>query len=132
MPSNELEGKRAWVTGAAQGIGRAIAVRLAAGGARVALTDVNEQGVKDAAAAIGGDAYGERVDVTDADAVQASLAAATGHFGGLDIVVNNAGIEIGKPLLEHETDEVRRLLDINVVGVFHGIKYAVPHLKPGS
>jgi NAD(P)-dependent dehydrogenase (short-subunit alcohol dehydrogenase family) len=51
-------------------------------------------------------------------------------LGGLDVVVNNAGIEIGKPLHEHETDEVRLVLDINVVGVFHGIKYAVPHLAP--
>jgi NAD(P)-dependent dehydrogenase (short-subunit alcohol dehydrogenase family) len=124
----DLEGKRAWVTGAAQGIGLAIAERLAAGGASVALTDINEEGVVTAASRLGGDAYGERVDVTDGPAVEASLARAADAFGGLDIVVNNAGIEIGKPLVEHETDEVRLLLDINVVGVFHGIKHAAPHL----
>jgi NAD(P)-dependent dehydrogenase (short-subunit alcohol dehydrogenase family) len=125
---SDLEGKRAWVSGAAQGIGQAIAARLAAGGARVALTDVNEEGVTAAASEIGGDAYGERVDVTDGAAVERSLTGAAERFGGLDIVVNNAGIEIGKPLVEHETDEVRLLLDVNVVGVFHGIKYATPHL----
>jgi NAD(P)-dependent dehydrogenase (short-subunit alcohol dehydrogenase family) len=122
----DLEGKRAWVTGAAQGIGQAIAQRLAEGGAQVVLTDVNEDAVRAAADAIGG--TGQGVDVTDGAAVQASLDAAAEQLGGLDIVVNNAGIEIGKPLVEHETEEVRRLLDINVVGVFHGIKYAVGHL----
>jgi NAD(P)-dependent dehydrogenase (short-subunit alcohol dehydrogenase family) len=124
----DLQGKRAWVTGAAQGIGRAIAARLHAGGAEVVLTDVNGPGVLATAAELGTGAYGEQVDVTSASAVEASLAAAAERFGGLDVVVNNAGIEIGKPLVEHETDEVRLLLDVNVVGVFHGIKYATPHL----
>jgi NAD(P)-dependent dehydrogenase (short-subunit alcohol dehydrogenase family) len=114
------------VTGAAQGIGLAIATRLVEGGAKVVLTDVNEDAVKAAAEGIG--QTGERCDVTDGPAVEASLNAAAETLGGLDIVINNAGIEIGKPLHEHETDEVRLLLDINVVGVFHGIKYAVPHL----
>ena len=71
----DLEGKRAWVSGAAQGIGQAIAVRLAAGGAKVVLTDVNGDGAVAAAEQIGGDAYGEQVDVTDA-AVDRSAASA--------------------------------------------------------
>ena len=125
---SDLEGKRAWVTGAAQGIGRAIATRLHAGGAQVVLTDVNGPGVAATAARLGDGAFGEQVDVTSPTAVEASLAAAAERFGGLDLVVNNAGIEIGKPLVEHETDELRLLLDVNVVGVFHGIKYATAHL----
>ncbi len=124
----DLDGKRAWVTGAAQGIGLAIATRLHAGGARVVLTDVNGDGAAAAARTLGDGACGEQVDVTVASAVQASLAGAAERLGGLDIVVNNAGIEIGKPLVEHETDELRLLLDVNVVGVFHGIKHATPHL----
>jgi NAD(P)-dependent dehydrogenase (short-subunit alcohol dehydrogenase family) len=125
---SDLQGKRAWVTGAAQGIGLAVATRLAEGGAQVVLTDVNDDRVVAAAAQLGGDAYGEKVDVTDGAAVQASLDAAAERFGGLDIVVNNAGVEIGKPLVEHETDDVRMILDVNVVGVFHGIRHAAPHL----
>ena len=125
---SDLHGRRVWVSGAAQGIGRAIAERFAAGGARVVLTDVNEDGVREAAAAIGGEAHGERCDVTDGAAVEASLAAAAERLGGLDVIVNNAGIEIGKPLVEHETDEVRLVLDVNVVGVFHGMKHGTPHL----
>jgi NAD(P)-dependent dehydrogenase (short-subunit alcohol dehydrogenase family) len=124
----DLEGKRAWVTGAAQGIGQAIAARLHAGGARVVLTDVNGDGAAQAAAQLGDGASADTVDVTSASGVEASLAAAAERLGGLDIVVNNAGIEIGKPLVEHETDELRLLLDVNVVGVFHGIKFATPHL----
>jgi NAD(P)-dependent dehydrogenase (short-subunit alcohol dehydrogenase family) len=125
---SDLQGKRAWVSGAAQGIGLAIAKRLAEGGARVVLTDVNEEGVQAAAEQIGGEAYGEKCDVVDAQSVKASLDSAAERFGGLDLVVNNAGIEIGKPLVEHETDEIRLLMDVNVVGVFHGIKFATPHL----
>jgi NAD(P)-dependent dehydrogenase (short-subunit alcohol dehydrogenase family) len=125
---SDLQGKRAWVSGSAQGIGLAIATRLAEGGARVVLTDVNEDAVVAAAEKIGGDCYGEKVDVVDAQAVEASFANAAEKFGGLDVIVNNAGIEIGKPLVEHETDEFRLLLDINVIGVFHGIKYGTPHL----
>ncbi|MEA2171886.1 MAG: galactitol 2-dehydrogenase [Solirubrobacteraceae bacterium] len=115
------------MTGAAQGIGLAIATRLVEGGAKVVMTDVNEDGVKAAAEKLG--QIGEACDVTDGPAVEASLNGAAEALGGLDVVINNAGIEIGKPLHEHETDEVRLVLDINVVGVFHGIKYAVPHLS---
>jgi len=64
--------------------------------------------------------------------VRASLEEAASRLGGLDIVVNNAGVEIARPLVETDTEEFRRLLDINVIGVFHGIKHAVPHLSEGG
>jgi NAD(P)-dependent dehydrogenase (short-subunit alcohol dehydrogenase family) len=94
------------------------------------MTDVDEDLVRSAARDLGGRALAMRADVTQPDDVRVTLEEAAAAFGGLDIVVNNAGIEIGKPIVEPSTDEVRRLLDIIVVGVFHGIKYAVPVLAP--
>lgn len=125
---SDLQGKRAYVTGAAQGIGLAIARRLVEGGARVCLTDVNEEQVQAAAAELGDATFGARCDVRSAEEVEATMTAAAEAFGGLDIVVNNAGIEIGKPIVETTSEEFRNLLDINVIGVFHGMKSSVPHL----
>ncbi len=127
---NDLDGKRALVTGAAQGIGLAIATRLAQGGASVVLTDLDEQKVVAAAAALEGARAGLRADVTNPEDVESSLGEAAERLGGLDVIVNNAGVEIGKPLVETGTEEFRTLLDINVIGVFHGIKYGAPHLAP--
>jgi NAD(P)-dependent dehydrogenase (short-subunit alcohol dehydrogenase family) len=124
---NEFQGKRAWVTGAARGIGRAVAQRLVDGGAQVVLVDADETAVRSAASELG--AVGDAVDVTNGPAVQESIDHAADLLGGLDIVVNNAGIEIAKPLVEHTTEDVRRLLDVNVVGVFHGIKHGARHLE---
>ena len=67
-------------------------------------------------------------DVTSSADVQAAIAAVTDRFGGMDVIVNNAGIEIGKPLHEISDEEFDRLMRINVNGVFYGIKYAVPAL----
>ena len=130
--SARLDGRRAYVTGAGRGLGFAIASRLSELGASVALTDVDEAGVQAAAGRIGGKAIGLRADVTSEEEVRASLEEAASHLGGLDIVVNNAGVETAKPIVETESEEFRRLLDINVVGVFHGIKHAVPHLSEGG
>ena len=128
----DLDGKKAIVTGAARGIGLAIARRLAAGGATVALTDVNGPGAEEAAASLGAGHVGFALDVTDAEAVQAGFERAHEELGGLDVVVNNAGIEIGKPLVETSTEEFRALLDINVIGVFHGIKSGAAMLGEGG
>lgn len=121
----DLQGKRALVTGAAQGLGHAIAVLFAERGARVLLTDLDADAVAKAAAALPG-AAARGCDVTKADQVSAAIDAAVAEFGGLDIVVNNAGIEIGKPLHEHTEEDIDKLLAVNVKGVFFGIKYAVP------
>ncbi|MEA2272968.1 MAG: hypothetical protein QOI98_1676, partial [Solirubrobacteraceae bacterium] len=77
---------------------------------------------------IGGDAIGLRCDVTSPDDVQQAIAATVEAFGGLDVLVNNAGIEIGKPIPETGDEEFARLMAINVNGTFFCMKYAIPAL----
>ena len=86
-----LEGRVAFVTGAARGIGRAIAIRLGEEGARVAAADLDEAGARDTARAAGAGAVAIYVDVTDGDSVRAAVAAAERALGPIDVLVNNAG-----------------------------------------
>lgn len=129
---SDLQDKRALVTGAAQGLGLAIATLFVERGARVLLADINADGVNDAAAKLGDSAKALCVDVTSEDDVTAMVAAVTDAWGGLDIAVNNAGIEIGKPLIDHTVDEFDRLMGINVKGVFLGIKHQTPAMIAGG
>lgn len=125
-----LENKTALVTGAGSGIGQCIAETYAREGARVALADIDFDGAKAAARAIGNNAIAMRCDVTQksnwAAAVEDTLAA----FGGLDILVNNAGTtHVNKPLLEISEDEYERTFAVNVKGVFLGCQAVVPHFR---
>ncbi len=119
-PPRPLTGKVALVTGAASGIGRAIADRLAAEGACVVVADLDGEKAVAAAAEIGGPdrAVGVRVDVSDEGEVQAMVDAAVRAFGGLDIVVNNAGLSLSKPLLETSTADWDRQHDVMAKGSF--------------
>ncbi|WP_205696496.1 SDR family NAD(P)-dependent oxidoreductase [Conexibacter sp. SYSU D00693] len=124
----DLTGRCAHVTGAARGIGLAVAKRLAASGARVALSDVNEEGAKAAAAELGDQHLGLGCDVRSMSEVQAAMNATTEAFGQLDILVNNAGIEIGAPLHETSEEQFTLIFDINVVGVQRCTQAALPAL----
>jgi NAD(P)-dependent dehydrogenase (short-subunit alcohol dehydrogenase family) len=126
--SDSLEGRRTLITGAARGLGQATAELFAERGARVVLADLDGDAAERAASLIGGDAIGIAGDVTSAADVQAMIARTTEAFGGLDVLVNNAGIEIAAPLPETDDDDFDRLFAINVKGVFHGIKYGTPAL----
>ncbi|MFJ3089201.1 SDR family NAD(P)-dependent oxidoreductase [Streptomyces sp. NPDC086838] len=124
----DLTGRRALVTGGAQGIGRAIATRLIADGARVALADMNEEGAKATARELGGDTIGIRCDVRSAADARGAVAAAVEALGGLDLLVNNAGIEIAKPVTELTDEEFMRVLDVNAGGTFRVTQAAIPAL----
>lgn len=118
------------VTGGASGIGRAVCERFAAEGARVAILDRNADGAQEVAAAIGGQAFA--VDVRDAAAVDAATAAAVAALGGLSILVTNAGLS--SLSLTHETDprQFERLVQVNLLGTFHAMRAALPHMLDGG
>jgi short-subunit dehydrogenase len=127
MPQR-LNGKLAFVTGAAQGIGRATAGALARRGMKVVIADVKLDGLAQTAQQIGPAATAVELDVTDSNAFNEAVAAVIASHGGVDVLVNNAGImPIGS--LIHETPETtRRILAINVEGVINGMRAVLPHM----
>lgn len=124
----ELDGKRALITGAGRGLGLAIAELFAERGAKVALADIDAAAAERAAQGIGGNAIAISCDVTRPEQVQKAIVDTVESFGGLEVMVNNAGIEIAKPIPEISDADFALLMKINVDGVFYGIKYAVPEL----
>ncbi len=125
-----LSGRTAVVTGAAGGIGAATALALAAEGARVVVADVQDCAATVAAVTgAGGEAVSASCDVSDPAQVDAMVALAVERFGGLDVLVNNAGVSGGSSLA-HETDVAswNRTLAINLTGPFLCVRAAMPHL----
>jgi len=118
---NRLDGRIALVTGGASGIGLATAREFHAAGARVAVADVTDA---DAVAREVGGIF-VRTDVSDPDAVEAMVAAVVAHFGRVDIVFNNAGIERHGPLAAMSPQEHRRVIDTNLNGVFYCLQSSV-------
>ena len=124
-----LEGKRAIVTGAGAGIGRAIAVRFSSEGARVVLADVDEQAAEKVAGEIEGETLVRRTDVTQADEMEALVRSAVEEWGGLDVMVNNAGIGVAATAPDTSEEDFDRQMDVNLKGTFFGIKYSVPAMR---
>ncbi len=125
MNAIDLSGRRAIVTGGAQGIGRAVAARLAASGATIAILDRDADGARAAADALGGHAFA--ADVADWEATRAATDAAQAAMGGFDIAVFSAGIAgANAPLADYDPAEFRRVVDIDLTGIFHCCKAVVP------
>ncbi|MEM7498964.1 MAG: SDR family NAD(P)-dependent oxidoreductase [Pseudomonadota bacterium] len=127
MNEIDLKGRRAVVTGGAQGIGRAVAERFRASGARVMLWDVDRALGQETAQAIGAEMV--EVDLTDWDAVRSAAARTAAEMGGIDILVNNAGIAgLNTTVAEYPVEEWRRVLAIDLDSVFHCCKAVVPRM----
>ena len=135
-----VAGKLALVTGGAQGLGRAHSIRLAQEGARVLATDINGDGASETAEIIkaemgAGTAFGIQHDVTDPAAWEAAVDAAREHLGGLNVLVNNAGIGVPGNIEECDFADWQRCFAINVDSIFHGCQKALPLMRehaPGS
>jgi NAD(P)-dependent dehydrogenase (short-subunit alcohol dehydrogenase family) len=134
-----LDAKVAVITGAADGIGHAIAEAMAREGARVFVSDIaDERGEAFAAQLRAGGAKADYIhcDVSNDAEIAALIAASVAKAGRLDILVNNAAIAIGgMPIFEMTDEQFRRLIDVNLASVFRGCKYALPHMiaqKSGS
>ncbi len=132
----EFDGQVALVTGAASGIGRASARLFAEAGAKVVVADIDLPGAEETVELIaeaGGEAMAVWVDVADAAAVQAMVAAALDRFGRLDIAHNNAGIMgAGADIAEMDDDVWRRGIDVMLTGVFLCMKHEIPHMLGGG
>ncbi len=136
MSNNKLAGKVAVVTGGSRGIGAAIVKRLAADGASVAFTytkgaDAAALVVKEIESA-GGKAISIQADAADAAAVKAAVEKAVTTFGRLDILVNNAGTAIPNAFVDATLEELDRVIDINIRGVFVATQAALKHIKDGG
>ena len=139
--SGRVAGKKVFVTGAAQGLGAAMARALAAEGAKVALADLNFVGVEKLASELNGahgagTAFAYELDVTDEQQWIAALAAANKAMGGVSGLINNAGISGGRGNVEEiELEQFRRVMSVNVDSVLLGAKHALKYMRdnqPGS
>lgn len=123
-----LGGKRIAITGAGRGIGRATALELRRRGALVAIGDIDADAAKEAAAAVGPEASAHYVDVTDSESVVSFLAEAKRSMGGLDVLINNAGVMPIGHFLDADESTVRRATEINLLGPTLGMRAALPDM----
>jgi NAD(P)-dependent dehydrogenase (short-subunit alcohol dehydrogenase family) len=126
----ELTGQTAIVTGAATGIGEAIARRLARAGATIAVADLNIEGAQAVATSIGGGSFGISIDIGRSDSVGQAVAEVLKQRGQIDILVNNAGLG-GKaaPLWEQTDEDWQRIIAVNMTGVFNCCRAVITHMR---
>ncbi|HEY9312406.1 SDR family NAD(P)-dependent oxidoreductase [Williamsia sp.] len=135
MTSYDLTGRTALVTGGAQGLGAGMADAIAAAGAAVAVADINAeagQQIVDALRAKGAKAEFVLLDVRDDAVWEAAVTSTIDTLGGLDIVVNNAGIEVTNLLIDFDAAAASTMLEINVLGTALGVKHAFRAMRPGG
>src|SRR3954447_4903656 len=130
MAQDVLAGRHALVTGGARGLGAGMAQALAAAGAAVMIGDVLDDLAAETAGGLGG--YSTRLDVTDEGSWEAAIGATVEQLGGFDILVNNAGIEISGLIVNVEPEDLRRMLEVNVLGTALGLKHGLRAMQPGG
>ncbi|MCV7433874.1 SDR family oxidoreductase [Mycolicibacterium bacteremicum] len=125
---SSLHGKVVFITGGARGVGAELARRLRRKGAKLVLTDLDETPLTELAAELGGEAHvlTALADVRDLPAMQKAAEAAVARFGGIDIVVANAGIASFGSVLQVDPDAFRRVVDVNIIGVFNTVRATLP------
>ena len=132
MSAFDLTGQRVLVTGGAQGLGEGMARAMSAAGAKVVIGDLQEERAADLAGELG-DGHGSTLlDVTSDESWAAAVETAVKQLGGLDVVVNNAGVEITALVTELTVDDIRKQLDVNVLGTALGLKHALRTMRPGG
>jgi NAD(P)-dependent dehydrogenase (short-subunit alcohol dehydrogenase family) len=135
MSVYDLTGRKALVTGGARGLGEGMVRALARAGADVVIADIREdlgKATADSLRASGARAAFVPLDITSEPSWEAAVPQAISQLGGLDIVVNNAGVEITSLLADIDPDDVRRMLEVNVLGTALGIKHAFRAMRPGG
>jgi 3alpha(or 20beta)-hydroxysteroid dehydrogenase len=128
----DLTGRRALVTGAAQGLGEGMAAALADAGARVVVADINDDRGAKVAESLGEGHGFVHLDVTDDASWESAVADAIAQLGGLDILINNAGVEITSLIADLDAAHAKTMLDINVLGTALGIKHAFRAMRPNG
>jgi NAD(P)-dependent dehydrogenase (short-subunit alcohol dehydrogenase family) len=132
MSEKKLDGKVAVITGASKGLGKAMALALAAEGAQIALVSRNIEQLNEVGRAVknaGGEARVFQADVADEDQVRKLERDVTGAFGKVHILINNAGINVRKPIVEFTLEEWHRVMNTNVTSVFLMCRSFIPHMK---
>jgi NAD(P)-dependent dehydrogenase (short-subunit alcohol dehydrogenase family) len=135
MSVYDLTGRKALVTGGARGLGEGMARALARAGAAVVIADIREDLGKATASSLredGADAGFVALDVTSDDSWAQAMPQVIAHLSGLDIVINNAGVEITSLLVDLDAEGARRMLDVNVLGTALGIKHGFRAMRPGG
>jgi 3alpha(or 20beta)-hydroxysteroid dehydrogenase len=129
---SDLSGRKALVTGAAQGLGEGMAQALAAAGATVMVADLQEEAGRTVAKSLGEEHGFVRLDVSDEASWEQAIEQAVAHLGGLDILVNNAGVEITSLITELDPADARKMLEVNVLGTALGLKHGLRAMRPGG